>query len=172
MTVCTNPGKPPFYYGLSPEIGLDTPRIYCSMCHNFKPERTHHCSSCKQCVLNMDHHCPWVNNCIGFANRKYFILFLIFISTGLAFATIIEIIITIMDIQRVSSTGQVDAVFILRLVLLMITIGLTFALVMFTHFHIKMVVDNTTTLEGMIKKRNQPDSNNNEPVDNYDVGAT
>jgi len=27
----------------------------------------------------MDHHCPWINNCIGFWNRKYFLLLLIYV---------------------------------------------------------------------------------------------
>ena len=33
--------------------------IYCSMCMNWKPDRTHHCREVDRCVRKMDHFCPW-----------------------------------------------------------------------------------------------------------------
>lgn len=47
-----------------------------------KPERTHHCSICKTCIIKYDHHCPWLNQCVGLYNERYFVLFLIYLSTG------------------------------------------------------------------------------------------
>ncbi|KAG8448111.1 hypothetical protein GDO86_015271 [Hymenochirus boettgeri] len=49
---------------------------FCDTCQVVKPDRCHHCSVCGMCVLKMDHHCPWVNNCIGYSNYKFFLLFL------------------------------------------------------------------------------------------------
>ena len=56
---------------------------YCLICHLFKPEKCHHCSTCKSCMLGMDHHCPWLATCIGFFNRKHFMLTLIYSLTSI-----------------------------------------------------------------------------------------
>ena len=35
----------------------------------------------------MDHHCPWINKCVGFWNRKYFLLLLIYVLIMTYFVT-------------------------------------------------------------------------------------
>ena len=65
---------------------------FCEKCQLIKPDRAHHCSVCSTCVLKMDHHCPWVNNCVGFHNYKFFMLFL-------AYALLYCIFITATSLQ-------------------------------------------------------------------------
>lgn len=151
-TACTDPGRVPFYYGMSPEI-QNQARKYCLLCHNFKPERTHHCSICRRCVLNMDHHCPWLNNCVGFRNRKFFILFLFYISVGLIFMSIIEIIVIIDEIKNIIQTKTTDIHFAFKVLETIVTVSFAIALTAFFIYHLNMMLSNTTTLEQLGRKR-------------------
>lgn len=73
----------------------------CKKCLKSKPLRAHHCSICEKCVLKMDHHCPWINNCLGFRNHAYFLLFLLYLELGCLFFTFMALPVVYNEAQNI-----------------------------------------------------------------------
>lgn len=64
--------------------GLTNVARVCASCCKTRPLRARHCYLCGRCVQKIDHHCPWINNCVGHANHRYFMLFLVYLLLGTA----------------------------------------------------------------------------------------
>lgn len=131
------------------------------MCNVFKPERCHHCSSCNRCVLNMDHHCPWINNCVGFWNRKYFMLLLIYVlltTYYVLFSLAYDFVMSIKwEADAYYFTKSVhDQELLVRSTMIQLSfiINTLIAVLMtcFLKFHLYLVSTNKTTIENLDKK--------------------
>ncbi|CAE1287352.1 ZDHHC2_15_20 [Acanthosepion pharaonis] len=118
---------------------------YCEKCKCLKPDRCHHCSVCSACVLKMDHHCPWVNNCVGFTNYKYFVLFLGYSLLYCLYvaATSLQYFI---EFWTANETGHTASrLHILFLFFASVMFGLS--LISLFGYHIFLILHNRTTLE-------------------------
>jgi palmitoyltransferase len=151
----THPGEIPLYWGFY--IGDEDykRKRYCLICNAFKPERSHHCSVCNICVLNMDHHCPWVDNCIGFYNRKYFMQLLFYLCVLTHYVNFTEFyeIYTILKLIY-KGTMTYDNIARAAMVLFAYAIILTLSVLitLFFKFHIGLIMKNSTTIESLDKE--------------------
>lgn len=117
---------------------------FCDYCQLLKPDRCHHCSVCETCVLKMDHHCPWVNNCVGFSNYKFFLLFLSYSMLYCIFiaATVFQYFVKFWVGELTNTHAKFHVLFLL-FVALMFFVSLMFLF----GYHCWLVVKNRSTLE-------------------------
>eukprot|EP01065_Artemidia_motanka_P038685 TRINITY_DN47540_c0_g1_i1.p1 TRINITY_DN47540_c0_g1~~TRINITY_DN47540_c0_g1_i1.p1 ORF type:complete len:375 (+),score=57.79 TRINITY_DN47540_c0_g1_i1:52-1125(+) len=143
---------------------------YCKKTCGPKPPRSHYDRLTQRLVLNMDHFCPWVANTVGFYNRKFFVLFLVYCSmTCLWAAGSMVLVFPTQTLPWVAAGRRCRPAFIrgtvsrttcpptppstptfqsLMLVALLFDTTFGLMLICFAAVHIQMALTNETTIEG------------------------
>ncbi|KAK8621138.1 hypothetical protein V6N13_067579 [Hibiscus sabdariffa] len=118
---------------------------YCQKCSHFKPHRAHHCRICKRCILRMDHHCVWINNCVGHANYKAFIVFVVYAVIACFYSLVL--LVGSLSIDSQIDEQQRDSVRIVYVISGLFLLPLSVALSVLLVWHIYLILQNKTTIE-------------------------
>jgi len=113
---------------------------YCNKEQKFKPDRAHFCSHMKRNILKMDHYCPWMDNCVGFGNYKYYVLFLIYASfnANFTFANLLHALLC--PNYHFEQT-------VMMCIGLFLSLSVSLPLTPLLSFHIMLLTKNLTTIE-------------------------
>merc|ERR1740117_1016912 len=122
----------------------------------YKPDRAHFCRVIDRCVLKMDHFCPWLNNCIGFYNQKFFVLFIFYAAVLCAFLLVISTTTFMRLVSQIDDLSiDLKVEFRVSLTYLLICL-LTLGLFGFFGFHSYLMWNNYTTIEFLEKRGFNP----------------
>lgn len=135
----------------------------------YKPDRAHYCRISRRCILKMDHFCPWLNNCVGYYNQKYFVLFLFYCALMTNFMVFYSgdefgRVMSRLDDVPVDVTDRDFRICATYMLLCILNLGITG----FFGFHAHLVAYNYTTIEFLEKRGCNPPPGY---VNRYDIGT-